>query len=942
MLAKLPNIVNGYELNPGRSWFSVIKPKAATNLIPNPDWERGLQGWTSDGLKYQCDPTNPASGAYSARVTSDTPVRLRLQSGSWYSAFDAEYPIPTVAGKTYTLSFKYRTNLATTDTLRVRMTGSISGTLVEASIPYVVDGVRSAVIPQTSGWKRVSYTWREVTTQNRAVNIETVGASTQGDMWLDDVQLEEGVEATTLISGDIGGAGVEDGDYYWTSVPGESSSVRTANCVSGGEVINFSALGFRVIGHTGLGLAGQTNIVQPSSTGGGYYSETIQNGSTFQIIGRFDANHPLSLSARRDAMIALLRHDRAGGQSRPVFLRYQMAVCDDLMTGAVDIPCLYEGGLEGQVDNLYAEDVVITFNHYDRALIAKRKAGSPLANTSSTASGAGILYNKSTDTYTLLSITNISTLNVVRPASNGTFWLGGPFTDAGGVSTADYVCRWNPATGAVTGFGAGAVSGVGVDGIFVSKTGYVYVFGQFTQIGGVTSGNVARYNPVTGAFEVWGNTNGRVRGIVETPGRVWVYGDFTTVAGTACSGLAYTANNGTSWIAASVPAGTNSIRGAAYDRRSNRVYTVGTTSSIATAVYYDLAAGTYTLYASMTLTSALWVGCYLMPDGQIALVRSATSAAASGIYRVVNGSQIYAVAEYRSGYTSGINRCWQDTAGNVHISLVWTEDLGGVQSPAQYHWWDGQRVHPSPVMVGVASYYPVGFVDGFGPYELLVLQTAIYLSTPGLTTIANVGSTAPALLTLQGPGILMGIDNKTTGQSIEFNMTVRVGEVITIDTRTGRVTSSVSGTGLAGVLSQATISQWRLAPGSNRIRLRFWPRLNNGSDEYQPVTSGSANAPGTALLRNASLATTIGGVVHWQVTSGDVGTLALRSSLSPRVGSIPSGTGIVATTDLPIQLSGDIDLVPTPGPAAGYIWYPLAHIYYDDLLASIDGAVGRA
>ena len=160
-------------------------------------------------------------------------------------------------------------------------------------------------------------------------------------------------------------------------------------------------------------------------------------------------------------------------------------------------------------------------------------ARAPLSNIENTTFAAGVLYNKSTDVYSFLSITNVSGINVVRPAGDGTFWIGGPFTDAGGVASADYLCKWNPATGAVTGFGAGAVSGVGVDGIYVSQTGYVYVFGQFTQIGGATSGNVARYNPVTGVFEVWGNTNGRVRGIVESPGRVWIYGDFTTVNGGA-------------------------------------------------------------------------------------------------------------------------------------------------------------------------------------------------------------------------------------------------------------------------------------------------------------------------------------------------------------------------------------------------------------------------
>lgn len=946
-LAQLPEIVNGYELNPGRGWLSVIKPKAATNLIRNPDFERGRQAWVHGivGNATQVDPVNPGGGAYSLVIRGSTGVGLRLETTA-VEGMNGQPDMPTVAGRNYVLSFKYRTALSiASDTLAVSLQGSVSGTGFGYSMSaYLIDGRPMAVIPQSSSWRRVVVVIRETVTQSRNIRIATVGTTTDGDIWIDDVQFEEGVEPTTLVSGDLAGPAIFDGDYGWSSTPGASSSYRSAKCVAGGVVVNFAQLGFRVTAILGLGLAGQSNVIQSSAYGGGYYSETLTEGTTFKVVGRFDATSPLALSGQRDALIQALRHDRAGGVSRPVVLRYEMARCDDVLTASIDIPCVYEGGLEGNVDNLFAEDVVLSFGHYNRDLLAERRAGTPLSNLQTYESRHGVLYNKNTDTYSFLIISNVTTLNVVRPAGDGTFWIGGPFTNGGGVATANYVAKWNPATGAVTGFGAGTVSGVGVDGIFVSKTGYAYVFGQFSQIGGLTTNNLARWNPTSGVFNAFGSPNGRVRQVVETPGRVYVFGDFTNIGGVAVNGGAWTADNGATWNAVSFTIGTvTSALAAAYDPKTNRLYYSAVTSVQSYAGYLDLTTGGSTAFVFAPSTAVTFPGVFLHPNGSIYMVRSSTSGGTtSGILRV-NGLGSIDVATYPLGFTGGVTRTWQDSAGVIHLVSTETKTLGGINSPAQYHSFDGKRVFASPHYVGGTTYYPIGFYDEFGPWRLWVQQTSIYIGLPGLTVIDNVGSTTPVVLTLQGPGLLSSIENVTTGQSIEFNMTVRVGEVITIDTRTGQVQSSIGGSNLTGVLNQSQISRFRLAPGSNRIRLRFWPRPNNGADEYQATISGTGTI-GLLTVYNASRANTDGGKVYWEVTAGDVGTLRLTYLTGPRLGTIPAGNaGINTTTDLPIQLSGSLDVTPGGGPSAasGVVWYPLAHLYFDDQLAAIDSAVGR-
>ena len=945
-LAQLPEIVNGYELNPGRGWLSVIKPKAATNLIRNPDFERGRQAWVHGivGNATQLDPVNPGGGAYSLVIHSAAGVGLRLETTA-VDGSNGQPDMPTVAGRNYVLSFKYRTSLSlSTDTLVVSSQGSISGIAGYTLSAYLVDGRPMAAIPQSSSWRKVVVVFRESATQSRNIRIATVGSTTNGDIWIDDVQFEEGVEPTTFISGDAQGPAIFDGDYLWGSTPGASSSYRSAKCVAGGEVLNLAKLGFRVTAILGLGLAGQSNVIQSSAYGGGYYSETLTEGTNFQVVGRFDASSPLALSAQRDTLIQALRHDRAGGVSRPVVLRYEMARCNDVLTAQIDIPCVYDGGLEGHVDNLFAEDVVLNFAHYNRDLIAERRAGTPLSNLQTYESRHGVLYNENTDAYSFLIISNVTTLNVVRPGNDGTFWIGGPFTNGGGVAAANYIAKWNPSTGAVQGWGAGAVSGVGVDGILVSTTGYVYAFGQFTQLGGVTTNNLVRYEPTTNVFGAFGSPNGRVRQVVETPGRVYVFGDFTNIGGVAVTGGAWTSDNGTTWNAVTFTIGTvTSARAAAYDPKSNRLYYSAITSVQSYAGYLNLTTGGSTAFIFGASLNVTYPGVFLHPNGSIYMVRSSTAGGTtSGILKVVGEGSVD-VATYPAAFVGGVTRTWQDSAGNIHLCTTETWPLGGINSPAQYHSFDGQRVYASPHYVGGTTYYPIGFYDEFGPYKLWVQQTSIYLGLPGLTVIDGVGTSTPAVLKFQGPGLLSSIENITTGQSIEFNITVRVGEVITVDTRTGRVSSSIGGSNLSGVLSQSSISRFRLAPGSNRIRLRFWPRPNNGRDEYQAVLSGTGNI-GLLTAYNASLANTDGGRVYWEVTSGDVGTLRIGYLTGARVGTIPAGNaGIGVTTDLPIQITGSLDVTPGAGPSAssGVVWYPLAHLYFDDQLAAIDSAAGR-
>lgn len=934
----LPDSTTGYELNEGRGLLSVIVPRAAVNLVPNPDIERGrLAGWRTSQMG-QMDPVNPHRGAYSLCVAASASVTLYAQTGNDYLV----QTMPTVAGKTYVVSFAYRTNLATAGVnLQVRLNGAVSGNTIGGTLGYRIDGKAASAIPQSGVWRRVTYVWTEIASQNRMLIIETTAATT-GRFWIDDVQMELGLEPSTPISGGVLGVGVESGDYAWYGTPWDSPSYRSAAAVSGGDVVNLADFGLRVLAVSGLGLGGYRNVIQASSTGGGHYSETIVEGTPFTVVGKFQETNLLRLQQRRDALIQALRHDRAGKGSRPVFLRFQLVRCSDVLADPIDIQCVYQGGLEGALDNLYAEGVAIEFLVYGRNLIAERQRAQALYNVQAAQTTVMALHDLTTDTIAHAAITNVTNIRAARPMPDGDFMLAGPFTNAGSVATANAVCKWDPTTGAVTGYGAATISGVGVDGFVVSRRGSVFAFGEFTQIGGQACSNFAELKETDGAWWNFPFTalNARCRGVVEVGTLLYAYGDFTDrlrvhdYAGIVPTGAVTLAQTSTS------------VLSAVYDDRTNRLYYSAVNGATSAHIgYIDVATQTATLIQSHAGSAISYPGVFVMRDGTVCFVRSSTTAGTrSGICKLTATLTLQALAEYPSGYTGGVSRTWQDATGTLHLATTTTTQLGGIYSPAQHHWWDGSRVHASRLHLGRAAYSTLGFYEEAGPYRLWTFEASTFVGIPAANTIEDVGDTAPVALTFQGPGLLNAIENVTTGDEIEFNAIVLMGETVTVDTRTGKITSSLSVSKTVPVLTQSTVARWKLAPGDNRIRVRFWPRLGNaaGSD-YTAVLSGTANNPGTAFLFNASLGNTENGKIRWSVDASDNGVLSIiiNGSQVVTTGTLPATQTIVPGTTAPVPLTGSLDLVPMPGPATGQIYYPLTHITFDDRVASVDQAASR-
>ncbi len=150
-------------------------------------------------------------------------------------------------------------------------------------------------------------------------------------------------------------------------------------------------------------------------------------------------------------------------------------------------------------------------------------------------------YMESNQTKAWANVTNGTQNSVYGMAVyNGELYVGGPFTNAGGVGGTKYIARWN-GTGwrNVTNGTNNEVYGMAV------YNGELYVGGLFTNAGGVAVSRIARWNG-TDWRNVTSGTTSTVYGMAVYNGEIYVGGQFTSAGGVG--GTKYIARwNGTGW-----------------------------------------------------------------------------------------------------------------------------------------------------------------------------------------------------------------------------------------------------------------------------------------------------------------------------------------------------------------------------------------------------------
>ncbi|MGY3089508.1 hypothetical protein ACVWYF_002556 [Hymenobacter sp. UYAg731] len=196
----------------------------------------------------------------------------------------------------------------------------------------------------------------------------------------------------------------------------------------------------------------------------------------------------------------------------------------------------------------------------------------------------------------------VSTINAVAVASTGEVYVGGDFAQAGGVP-ASRVAKWNGT--AWSSLGTGSANGVNgtVKALAVAGSGEVYAGGVFTQAGGVPANFVAKWNGTAWSslgtgVDVAVNARSVNAVAVASTGEVYVGGDFTRAGGVSANYVAKW--DGTAWSSL----GTGNTNGAPYAVMSLAVASTGEVYA-GTSLYYG-SGGRVELYSLAKWNGTAW------------------------------------------------------------------------------------------------------------------------------------------------------------------------------------------------------------------------------------------------------------------------------------------------------------------------------------------------
>lgn len=663
--AVLPDIPAGYPLDERRAWASLVVPEATTNLFTNPSFELGTAGWTASGGVLLVTEggneivteggDNLVAGSEATLTQSATQqVRGAYCAELTLGVGDTDASI-TGGGFTPTITAQYAFSA------HVRRPGG--GAIRASDVRLIANG--QSLVPTLleyvgNGWWRIGVVFVATTTD--ALGVLVLGVA--GDTWhIDACQVEAKGYHTTYCDGDeLGLLPFESpAPFRWNGSPHASTATRSATTRAGGRVRNLSAYGLTVVTVVGLGMLPVANVATPlGNAPGSLYQTTEEEARTFTLGGRFQAADPGRLARYRGALRADLNAARTG-VPQPVRLILQMSEDDRAIGDQVYADCSYAGGLEGQQTGLYAEDVSIQFEQWQPSLASVASRGAAL--TGSTGEGTinnSLIERLESGRYRLPSPVGGGTPTALLYARDGTLYAG--FSAAG---TYGWIARWNGSSWSAMGTGLNGQPDTIVEGV----DGTIYVGGNFTSAGGVANTTyAARWNG--SAWLAMGTgLNGRCRAMcVLRSGLVAAVGDFTTADGLSSVRFGAYTPGADGWSGGSAPfsTGLNATgRALVADYSGNNTFYVGGDFTTADGVTVNRVARfngtTFTSLGGGTASSvnALVIG----PD---------TYLYAGGAFTAIGGVSANRVARWNGSQ-------WQplgDGAGGTVNTLAF--DLSGI------------------------------------------------------------------------------------------------------------------------------------------------------------------------------------------------------------------------------------------------------------------------
>jgi len=813
---EFPEVVNGYPLPP---YFSIILPcgEDRTNLINNPSFEIDSSEWSpNSGASIGITTDYQFVGSHSAQVSIN-----QSDGGVFYGGTST---LDFTSGEVYGVSFRVFSTI---------------GNLPLTAYIATSAGVRiSGMSFKTTGfWQRITFLYKETSTTNRRLYITANGPElTNKNIYLDAVQVEQTSEGkrycTTYIDGDQKGTNRNEfpRPYYWLGSRQQSKSVRSKSTRSGGQVVNLRDLGLSISAITGLALPVPQVVSMPfAQLDGEQYQRTRKEPRQFTIAGRVTGRSVVSLDNTFGAFTEVLDRDYHSRDDL-IYLIYTPLNEEEQQTGPeLLIPCSYMGGIEGQRDNLNVEVFTASFKKPSPGF-SSHSQGLVIADGTTISNMVGIARRSSNGVWSALS-TGLSGASPTAAAAavhpDGTVYIGGDFTDAGG-SGAQYAAKYNPLTNTFSVVKNATSFNSIVFSIKIGPDGSVYFGGQFTNVDGIAAADgIVKYNPTTNSFSALG-TGVSVAGsdyvtdmAFDSSGNLYAVGTFATMGGVAnTAGIAKW--NGSAWSA--LGTGANNDVSCVLCVGSN-VYIGGIFTQVGgVADTTKIARWNGSAWNAMgTGASASVYDMDVGKDGYIYLVGDFTTLSGSDIqyFGRWNGTSFEVV-----GSANALNTTARSVGvapdGTIYIAGDFTA-VNGITLPDRIAKWDGSSFLPLDVNlpaagIGVSAISPTGdLYVGYSPTGGTTADAA------SVTTITNNGNTRTYPIIVINNSLstsrIFQIANLTTNRYIFFNYTMLAGETAVLDlTPTGiSLQSDFQGDISRTVQPGSYESDFYLAKGNNDI-----------------------------------------------------------------------------------------------------------------------------
>lgn len=801
---QLPAIPTGYELNPLRGFFEVIIPEATVNLVTNPSGERGTTGHVaSNGASIARSAVRQRHGVYSIAVTPSSNVNsgkywpLSFTSGQVYSYSVAVWGAPGVP---------YRITIAT------------DAAVILNRYEFRGEG----------RWRRFWVNATPTTTATHRLYVEKNNSASTAVFYVDGEQCEAKAYPTTYCDGDQRGFVPYRQDYLWNGAPHASTSTRSAQCRAGGKIVNLSDFGFRLITYLSLGLLPFGATATPAGIqGGSYYQGSTAGERSFSIQGRFDVGSFSQLQRNRTTFQNAV-WPKLVTPDQPVLLRYQ-AYDEERPTGDVlEIPAVYQGGLEGSTDNLYSDETTVTFTMHLPYIVREGDAGASLTFWEVITSVGEIAYrNPTTGDWSMLDAgagPNGTVTVIKRNPVNGLWYIGGAFTSVSGLANTQGIVSWNPATSAYAAVGTGVNNTVW--DIDFDSAGNVITVGDFTTAGGGAAVRIAKFTIATSVWSAFGaGLNGRGNAVVvDIENNIYVTGAFTTADAVARARIVK--------ISA---AGTYSTMGSGLD---NTGYTLvlganGLTlymggqflaaGGVAGAQYFALWDGSNFVALGTTAFNNNVYALLRAPDNSI-YIGGAFTAPYGRILRY-NGVGYTGVGALLG--TDVQSMALDPSTGAIYVVGLLINASGNAL-PYTAVVWDGSSYHPVDMIGPGGSAGVTVYAVGVGPDGTVLMGLDSALGNglgAGVTAVTNNGTadTAP-IFTLTGPGTAYSIRNPTTGHELYFkNLILLEGEIAVLDLTPGNISfrSNFRSNMLPYILDGSDLATWRLQASANSVSVLF-------------------------------------------------------------------------------------------------------------------------